>query len=84
MICGNHDRRKGDIVTVARWDESEMKSMRDWYRCNDPGAIKFYVRDIDYGDRQIVLAPMPSKANHQIYYRVSLDETNLLKAGQLS
>ena len=79
MIYGNHDKKKGDIVSIARWDLSEMRQLK--YRlgssCNDPGVLKFVIVFIDYNTRDIFLE------KSGLRWAVRLDETNLIKHGKL-
>lgn len=83
MIYGNHEKKIGDVVTMARWDDEVMADMKRIYGAKDPGVIRFYIRKINYTTREILLVPMPCKANYQPYCTVPLDETNLLKVGTI-
>ena len=70
MIYGNHEKRKGDIVKIARWDDSalltaawllDFKSNSGPQRravCEHIACMFFVVVDINYTARRIFLAPI--------------------------
>ena len=79
MIYGNHEKRKGDIVKIARWDDKHMEMLSKLVpKGKDPGAIKFEIWHICYKERMIYLK---SKI---VNWAVSLDDTNLIRVGRLS
>lgn len=80
MIYGNHNKRRGDIVTVARWDTGTLRDIKDSAPGEDPGAKKFIVTDIMYDKRLILLTGY----GHLLSRIVSLDDTNLIRVGRLA
>ena len=68
MIFGNHERRKGDIVTIARWDEQALMTTAWRFNirpisghqrrkaCEAMACMQFVVADIDYYHRKMKLA----------------------------
>lgn len=70
MIYGNHDKRKGDIVKIARWDDRalmaaawllDFKSNSGPQRralCEHIACMFFVVADINHTARRIFLAPI--------------------------
>ena len=98
MIYGNHDKRKGDIVKVARWDDQALL-MIAWQRgirsnsgpqrravCEAMAERSFLIVNIDYYARLIFLV-MVSDRTHTILedqrVHVEMDNTNLIRVGRL-
>lgn len=78
MIYGNHDKRKGDVVVVARWDEKQMRLLSKLLpKGKDPGTVRFEIWNIDYSVRTIY---MKSKT---VNWAIDLDDTNLIRVGRL-
>lgn len=79
MIYGNHNKKKGDIVKIARWDGREMNLLKTRLgtSCKDPGELTFMIVLIDYSTRDIFLQ------KKGLNWAVRLDETNLIKVGQI-
>lgn len=81
MIYGNHNKKKGDVVTIARWDDAEMANLNFRFQAQykDPGEIRFIIYEIDYYARAVLLKMEKMKFN----WAVSLDATNLIRVGRL-
>lgn len=81
MIYGNHNKKKGDIVQIARWDDAEMANLKFRFQAKfkDPGEIRFIIYAVDYYARAVLLKMEKTGVN----WAVSLDATNLIKVGQI-
>ena len=90
MIYGNHNKRRGDIVKIARWDEEVISIVETRYLHESAGDIEFIIIDIDHYRREIVLRPSwirtqgVKKSMQFATYRVLLDDTNLIRVGRLA
>lgn len=83
MMHGNHNKRMGDVVTVARWDEHLMRAVHGRYLPPDPGAMRFYVARVDYQHRAMALIPVNVAKHGKAYFVISLDDTNLIRVGRM-
>lgn len=84
MIYGNHSKKKGDIVQIARWDDDLLYEMSKLYQV-EPWKIdevKFIIVVIDYSRRTIGFIPNNPRIS-QIIGCVPLDATNLIRVGRL-
>lgn len=85
MIYGNHNKRRGDIVRVARWDQDLVQKAADFLHTTRPIAEtkEFVVSRIDYYGRTMHLMPKGLKEDHGRFFIVNLDDTNLIRVGRL-
>lgn len=84
MIYGNHSKKKGDVVQIARWDEDTLSAAGIFYnnKRHVMDEVKFIVVEVHYGYRLIRLMPKNKSVGLDVFF-VKLDETNLIKVGQI-
>ena len=85
MIYGNHNKKKGDIVQIARWEDETLRRASLVYdtRIWTIDDVRFIVLDIEYNWRKIRLIPRNPKVGTEVFY-VDLDATSLIRVGRLS
>lgn len=86
MIYGNHNKRRGDIVKIARWDIDTIVRIALNYRVKTEEAeeIEFVVWKVMYYERYIVLVPYAAHVHTNAHFVVNLDETNLIRVGRMT
>ena len=89
MIYGNHNKRKGDIVKLARWDEELIKKAAEFNKVSEEviAEKKFVIVWIDFYRRQMKLNMVHTRDSEKIpgpaFVVVNLDETNIIRVGRL-
>ena len=96
MIYGNHNKKKGDIVSIARWDDQALlyaafqvgvhpqSGPARRAVCEKVAQARFAVVHIDYHHRKVILDEIiKGKPDEGMRVWVDLDETNLIKQGTL-
>lgn len=70
MIYGNHNKRKGDIVKIAAWDEPALLNVAESFRIYPQtikmqkeaigfvSSLEFAVIGVDYNSRKIIISPI--------------------------
>lgn len=82
---GNHNKRKGDIVQIARWEAELLEKFERFYEVK-PGKIdevKFIVMTIDHHSRTVGIIPEDERIK-QVIGRIHLDDTSLIRVGRMS
>jgi hypothetical protein len=82
---GNHSKRKGDIVQIARWETELLEKFDKFYEVKPwkIDEVKFIVVVIDHSTRTIGIIPKNERIK-QIVGRVPLDSASLIRVGRLS
>ena len=78
MIYGNHNKKKGDVVKIARWDDRALLNTA-WQMdipsnsgpsrrsvCELIAEMTFFVVDIDYYERKVHMALMGKLNNGRL------------------
>ncbi len=82
---GNHNKRKGDIVQIARWEPKLLCQLGIYFDCSPwkIDEVKFVIVVIDHSTRTIGIIPKNERIK-QIVGRVPLDSASLIRVGRLS
>ncbi len=82
---GNHNKRKGDIVQIARWEPELLEKFDKFYevRLWKIDEVKFIVVVIDLSNRTIGIIPKNERIK-QVIGRIHLDDASLIRVGRLS
>jgi len=91
---GNHNKRKGDIVRIAKWDKEALANIKKKIDVTTKrnglreflipvDELLFVIVSIDYERRHIRLDPTSSYIAG-MYWSVHLDETNLIRVDRLT
>ena len=86
MIYGNHEKRRGDIVRIARWDGDTIVRVALNYkvRTEEAEEIEFVVWKVMYYERYIILVPRHTHIFTNAHIVVNLDETNLIRVSRMT
>lgn len=86
MIYGNHEKRRGDIVRIARWDGDTIVRVALNYkvRTEEAEEIEFVVWKVMYYERYIILVPHHAHIFTSAHIVVNLDDTNLIRVSRMT
>jgi hypothetical protein len=82
---GNHNKRKGDIVQIARWEIELLEKFDKFYEVSPRkiDEVKFIVVIVDLNNRTIGIIPKNERIK-QVVGRVPLDGASLIRVGRLA
>ena len=86
MIFGNHNKQRGDIVKIARWDADAVAgaALRYGVKPKEAEEIEFVVWKVMYFERYVVLVPLHSNRLTNMHFVVNLDDTNLIRVSRMT
>ena len=86
MIYGNHNKKRGDIVKIARWDGDTIvrAALNYGVKPEEAEEIEFVVWKVLYFERYVVLVPLYSNRLTNMHFVVNLDETNLIRVSRMA
>ena len=86
MIYGNHNKKRGDIVKIAKWDVDAVveAALRYGIKPEEVEDTEFVVWKVLYFERYVVLVPLYSNRLTNMHFVVNLDETNLIRVSRMT
>ena len=81
----NHNKRKVDIVQIARWETELLEKFDKFYEVRPwkIDEVKFIVVVVDLSNRTIGIIPKNERIK-QVVGRIHLDAASLIRVGRLS
>jgi len=85
VIFGNRNKKKGDIVKVARWAEEDLARIARDYpkRKKKPDDVHYCVVQINHAMQTVLIEPLYSRDGSGLS-GVDLNDTNLIKIGTIN